>query len=166
MGSIPDRVLETSDQYQTWHAGHIIMVEESMGAYRELEKRGVIIISNTAQCSTALVKLGVPPDSITCLPGDATSTQMESVIIRNYLKTHKAIKSITLISSPDHTRRASMIFNKAFSKQTIPVEVYAWPSKYNSYTGKGWWKDKEDIQTVLTEYVKMINFWLFDRCKL
>lgn len=166
MGSIPDRVLETSDQYQTWHAGHIIMVEESMGAYRELEKRGVHIISNMAQCSTALVKLGVPPDSITCLPGDASSTQMEAVIICKYINTHKTIKSITLVSSPDHTRRATMIFKKAFEKQYMPVMVYSCPSKYSSFTGKGWWKDKEGIQTVLMEYLKMLNFLVFEKWKL
>jgi uncharacterized SAM-binding protein YcdF (DUF218 family) len=166
MGSIPDRVLETSDQYNEGLATQIIIAEESMGAYRDLLKRGVQIISNTTQCSTALVKLGVLPENIICLPGDANSTQNEAVIIRKYLKTQPSIDTITLVSSPDHTRRASMIFEKAFKKQAMPVVVYSCPSKYSGFTGKGWWRDKEGIQTVLGEYVKMLNFYLFDQRKL
>jgi len=30
----------------------------------------------------------------------------------------------------------------------------------------GWWKYKEEIQSVLGEYVKLVNFWLFDLQKL
>ena len=166
MGSIPDRVLATADNYRAGYAKEIILVEESMGAYRELEKRGAHIISNTAQCSTVLVKLGIIPDNITCLPGDARSTQEEATIVRQYLKTQPGIDTITLVTSPDHTRRASMIFEKAFKAQGMSVIVLCNPSKYSGYTGKGWWKNKEGIQTVVMEYLKMGNFWIFEGRKL
>ena len=166
MGSIPDRVLETLDTYKAGLSDRIILVEESMGAYRELEKRGVQMISNTVQCSTALVKLGVRTDHITSLPGDARSTQQEATIIREYLKTQPGIDTITLVTSADHTRRASMIFEKAFRKQGMSIVVQSSPSKYSSYTGIGWWKNKEGIQTVLMEYIKMGNFWFFERRRL
>ena len=166
MGSIPDRVLETLDTYKAGLSDRIILVEESMGAYRELEKRGVQMISNTVQCSTALVKLGVTADHITGLPGDARSTQQEATIIREYLKTQPGIDTITLVTSADHTRRASMIFEKAFRKQGMSIVVQSSPSKYSSYTGIGWWKNKEGIQTVLMEYIKMGNFWFFERRRL
>jgi uncharacterized SAM-binding protein YcdF (DUF218 family) len=166
MGSIPDRVLETLDIYKSGYSNRIILVEESMGAYRELEKRGAYITSNTAQCSTTLVKLGVTPDHITCLPGDAQSTQDETVIVREYLRTQPGIDTLTLVSSSDHTRRSSMIFAKAFKKRGMPVVVYCSPSKYTNYTGIGWWKSKEGIQTVMMEYLKIGNFWMFDIHKL
>jgi hypothetical protein len=56
-----------------------------------------------------------------------------------------------------------MIFEKAFSSQGMKVIVQSCPSKYTSYTGKGWWKNKEGIQTVLMEYIKMFNFLLFEK---
>jgi hypothetical protein len=59
-----------------------------------------------------------------------------------------------------------MIFEKAFKKQNMPVVVYCSPSKYTGYTGIGWWKDKEGIQTVLMEYLKMGNFRLVEGRRL
>jgi uncharacterized SAM-binding protein YcdF (DUF218 family) len=166
MGSIPDRVLQTADLYQQHHAPKLIIVQESMGAYRQLEARGASIISTTQQCRDASIALGIPADSFIILPGDARSTQQEATIIREYLKAHKAIDTITLVTSSDHSRRASMIFEKAFSAQGMKVVVQSCPSKYTSYTGKGWWKNKEGIQTVLMEYMKMGNFWFFERRRL
>jgi uncharacterized SAM-binding protein YcdF (DUF218 family) len=163
MGSIPDRVLQTADLYQQHHAPKLILVQESMGPYRQLEARGARIISTTQQCRDAAIALGIPADSIIILPGDARSTQQEATIIREYLKAHKAVDTITLVTSADHTRRASMIFEKAFSAQGMKVIVQSCPSKYTGYTGKGWWKNKEGIQTVLMEYIKMFNFLLFEK---
>jgi len=167
MGGIaPDRILESVDTYKKGLSGRLIIVQENMGAYKQLEEKGAHIISNTQQACNAAIALGIPADSVTILPGDAQSTQQEAVIIRSYLKTQPEIQSINLVSSSDHTRRATMIFKKAFEKQHMPVTVYSCPSKYSSYTGKGWWKNKEGIQTVLMEYLKMMNFWLFDKSKL
>jgi uncharacterized SAM-binding protein YcdF (DUF218 family) len=166
MGSIPDRVLQTADLYQQHQATKLIIVQESMGPYRQLEARGASIISSTQQCRNAAVALGIPADSIIILPGDARSTQQEATIIREYLKTQPGIDTITLVTSSDHTRRASMIFEKAFRKQGMNIVVQSSPSKYSSYTGIGWWKNKEGIQTVLMEYLKMGNFWLFEGKRL
>lgn len=85
MGSIPDRVMKAADLYNSGTATRHIIVEESMGNYRELEERGVTIISNTTQAHNAAVGLGVPVDSIKVLPGDARSTLNEAMVIRNYL---------------------------------------------------------------------------------
>ena len=60
MGSIPDRVMKAADLYNAGTASRLIIVEESMGNYRELEERGVSIISNTTQAHNAAVRLGVP----------------------------------------------------------------------------------------------------------
>lgn len=167
MGEIPaDRILAASDSYKQGLAPQILIVEEEMNALNLLTSRGASVLSNTKQCRNALVQLGIPTDSIIILPGDARSTQQEATIIREYLKAHKAIDTITLVTSADHTRRASMIFEKAFSAQGMKVVVQSCPSKYTSYTGKGWWKNKEGIQTVLMEYMKMGNFWFFERRRL
>jgi len=48
----------------------------------------------------------------------------------------------------------------------MPVVVYCSPGKYKGYTGKGWWKSKEGIQTVLMEDLKMGNFWMVEGRRL
>jgi len=163
MGSIADRVLQATDLHKADKAGKILIVEESMGQYRELEKRGVDIISNTTQAFNSLVTLGVPPDSITILPGDARSTRMEALIIRDHLLHRPDIDSIILISSPSHTRRASMIFISALKNSERPVIVLCSPSAYTNFKPEKWWKNREGIQVVVSEYVKIISFWVFER---
>jgi len=166
MGSIPDRVLQAADVYRQRFAPKLIIVQESMAAYHKLQERGVNFENTTQQCFKTAVQLGIPASEIVILPGDARSTQQEASIVREYIRLHPEITSITLVTSPDHTRRASMIFEKAFSKQHMPVTVHCSPSKYSSYTGIGWWKSKEGIQAVLMEYLKIINFLLFDGRRL
>jgi len=166
MGSIADRVLQAADVYQKRLAGKVIIVEESMGAYKELEARGVHIISNTIQVRNAVIALGIPADSIIILPGDARSTQQEALIIRKYLANKPGMDTLLLVSSAPHTRRASIIFEKAFGKTGTPVIFYCSPSKYSNFRGNGWWKHKEEIQAVLSEYVKLLNFLFIDRRRL
>ena len=166
MGSIPDRVLQAADVYRQGFAPKLIIVQESMDSYRKLEERGVHFENTTQQCFKTAVQLGIPASDIVILPGDARSTQQEARIVREYIHLHPEITSITLVTSPDHTRRASMIFEKAFSKQNMPVTVHCSPSKYSSYTGIGWWKSKEGIQTVLMEYLKIGNFLFLEGRKL
>jgi uncharacterized SAM-binding protein YcdF (DUF218 family) len=166
MGSIPDRVLQATDLYKIGVSDKVLIVEESMGAYQALEARGAHIISNTMQAHNALISLGIPAESITILPGDAHSTQQESLIVREYLSENPGIHTLLLVTSAEHTRRASIIFDNAFRKNGLQVKIFSSPSKYTGFRAAGWWKHKEEIQAVLGEYVKLINFWIFDRQRL
>jgi len=166
MGNIPDRVLQAADLYNRGIAGRVIIVEESMGAFKKLEERGAHIISNTTQARNAAVSLGIPADSITILPDFARSTQQEAMIIREYLTNFTEIDTILHVTSEPHTRRASIIFRKAFEAKGNKVLVCSSPSIYSNYRAVGWWKYKEEIQSVVGEYVKLVNFWLFDLQKL
>jgi uncharacterized SAM-binding protein YcdF (DUF218 family) len=158
--------LQAADLYKEGVTGKVLIVEENMGPYQALEARGAHIISNTIQARNAAISLGIPAASITILPGDAQSTQQEALIVREYLSKTPVIHTLLLVTSAEHTRRASIIFTKAFSKSGLQVKVYSSPSKYTYFRATGWWKHKEEIQAVLGEYVKLLNFWLLDRRKL
>ena len=163
MGNFPERVLQAVDLYNENRAGRLIIVEESMGAYRGLEERGVSIISKTAQARDASVKLGIPEDLITLLPGDARSTLTEAVIVSEYLATNPGIDTLILVSSPTHMRRASVIFRTAFKDLDKPVYVGCSPSAYSDFNAERWWRHKEDIQDVLSEYLKTVSFILVEK---
>jgi len=137
-----------------------------MGAYLGLKERGINIISKTTQAVESCVALGVPSEKITVLPGDARSTLTEAVIIRDYLRTAGGIDSLVLVSSPYHLRRATLIFEKAMNKLDPPVWIGCSPSAYADYNATGWWKEKEDIQNVLSELLKIMSFRLVEQRKL
>jgi uncharacterized SAM-binding protein YcdF (DUF218 family) len=166
MGSFADRTLQAADLFLHGLARKVIIVEENMGAYKTLKTRGVRITSNTRRVRNYLISLKVPADSIIILPGDATSTQMETIIIREYLANDPDIDTICVVSSAPHTRRASMIFISAFRKAGMQVQVISSPSSYTNFDADKWWKSREGIQTVLLEYMKIANFVLFERREL
>ncbi len=166
MGGIADRVLQVADLYSEGVAPRIIIVTESMGAYRALEERGIRLISNTVQVRDALARLGVPADSIVILPGDARSTMNEAMVISEYLESDPRIDSLVLVSSSYHMRRAGMIFETAFRRSGREMTVLCSPSDYTNYSARGWWKHKEEIQAVLPEYIKIGSFLFLERRRL
>ena len=165
-GSIPDRVLQTADLYTDGVAGKVWIVEEAMGASSELEERGVQIISNTTQSKNALISLGIPADSIVILPGGATSTRMEAEVVRDYLANRAGINSLLLVTSSQHTRRAFKLFRAAFHSIPEPPDLYCSPSSYTNFNAEKWWRNKNDIQKVVEEYMKLTNFVLFEKREL
>lgn len=166
MGSVSDRMLQAIDLYQAGYANKIIMVMENMGNYLALEQRGIHITGGTEQCVIVAESLGVPPENIIILPGNALSTQQEATAVKSYLKINKAIDTLIIVSSSAHMRRASMIFTEALKGLDRKITILASPNKYTGFTGTGWWKNKEGIQIVGTEYLKILNFLLFDQFKL
>lgn len=166
MGSFPERVLEATDQYHKGIARRILIVYESMGPYQMLVSRGAEVIRTTEQAHNAAVTLGVPADSITMLPGDARSTLDEALAVRSFIKDKPDIDTLLLVSSPAHMRRAAMIFKSAL--RNLPDEVYVGcvPSSYSGFNPDRWWRRKEDVQTVLSEYLKITSFVLFEKREL
>jgi len=166
MGSFPERVLQAYDSWKTGIAGRIIIVEESMGPFWSLEERGVNIVSNSEQAATSLTELGVPADSIILLPGDARSTVDEALAVKRYLASTDSADTVVLVSSPAHMRRASMIFRAALNEGSNSVYIGSVPSDYSSFNPDKWWRRKEDIQSVISELVKIGSFRLFEKKKL
>ncbi len=166
MGNFPERVLEASDVYSKGLANNMIIVYESMGPYRELESRGASIVRTTEQASKAAIALGVPADSIIMLPGDARSTLDEAITVRDYLKLNPSLDTLILVSSPAHMRRAYMIFRAALRNSPQKIFVGCSPSRYSDFNPGKWWRRKEDVQSVLSEYVKIISFVLFEHRQL
>lgn len=166
MGNFPERVMEAVDLYSEGCASRIILVQEGMGPYKLLESRGADILSTTEQAHNSAVALGIPKDSITVLPGDARSTMNEAIIISDYLIGRPAIDTIILVSSPSHMRRASMIFRSAIKTKGLSVYIGCSPSKYSGFQTDKWWRRKEDIQAVLSEFVKIGSFLCIEKKEL
>lgn len=61
------------------------------------------------------MQLEVPEEKITVLPGDALSTQDETIQVREYLKSEPDIDSLIIVTSKSHSGQAKKIFVKAMS---------------------------------------------------
>lgn len=163
MGSFPERVMEAADLYNEGRADGMLIVNESIGPYRHLESRGAKVIRTTQQAHDAAVSLGVPAENIAMLPGDARSTIDEAQAARDYIGDKPGIDTLLLVSSPYHMRRSAIIFNAALRDLPFPLYVGCSPSSYSGFNPDKWWRRREDIQSVLSEYMKITSFVLFER---
>ena len=93
-GRLADRILQIDDLYKEQVAGKVWIVDERISAESELVKRGVELQRQSIQARNALITLGIPPDSIQTLPGNARSTIDEAEAVRDYLRTKNGIESV------------------------------------------------------------------------
>jgi len=166
MGSFPERVLQAADIYHSGVSDSLIIVYENMGAYKALEDRGASVIRTTEQARDAAVAMGVPVGNIIILPGDARSTLDEAVAVNNYLAGKPWLDTLILVSSPVHMRRAHMIFKTVLRQSGIDACIGCSPSTYSSFNSDRWWRRREDIQSVLSEWLKILSFILFEKGKI
>lgn len=166
MGYFPERVLQVADMYHGGVADNLIIVYESMGPYQVLEARGASVIRTTGQARNAAIALGIPDSCITMLPGDARSTLDEALAVREYMTGNTGLDTLLLVSSPAHMRRAYMIFRAVLNDTGNKTYIGTSPSEYSSFNPQRWWRRREDIQAVLSEWVKFVSFVIFERGKI
>ena len=166
MGNFPERVLQAADLYHAGVADNLIIVYEGIGPYTVLEARGASVIRTTEQARNAAIALGMPDSCITTLPCDATSTLDEALAVREYLTGQHGLDTLLLVSYPAHMRRAYMIFKAVLNDTGNKTYIGTSPSEYSSFNPHRWWRRREDIQAVLSEWVKIVSFVIFERGKL
>jgi len=166
MGSFPERVLQSVDLYHDGIADRLIIVYENMGAYQALAERGATVIRTTEQARDAAVALGISDSCINMLPGNARSTLDETLTVRKYMTGKPGLDTLLLVSSPAHMRRAYIIFSAVLNNAGNKTYIGTSPSEYSSFDPHRWWRRREDIQAVLTEWVKIMSFVIFERGKI
>ncbi len=166
MGSGPDRMLGAVDLYKAGYADKIVMVRNLVRGYDMVVSKGVKIPHDTDIAKTVAVQLGVPQDKVIILPRDALSTQDEARRVRDYIRDHKDIDSMIVVTSKYHSGRAKKIFVKTMSVLDREVRVISCPSPYDDFDAEHWWQSREDLKRGVQEYAKLFTFYLYDQFKL
>ncbi len=104
------------------------------------------------------VSLGVPPGMI--LLQDRSLSTLEDVLLTIPIIRENGFKSILLVTSPTHSRRALWVFKKQLSKDNIMV--ISAPVIKSSFKLNQWWNRHEDTQSVMWEYVSLA-YYFFQR---
>ncbi|TJX13972.1 YdcF family protein [Tissierella creatinini] len=166
MGSVPDRILQAVDLYQEGEADKIVVVNSHRVAYDELLGRDVEIPGDAQLSKTAANSLGIPNEDIIILEGDAKSTQDEALAVREFLRSNDEIDSMILVTSKYHSARAKKIFTRALDSLNRDIGILSSPTKYDSFNAKYWWRNREDAKRVITEYMKLVNFYVREQFEL
>jgi uncharacterized SAM-binding protein YcdF (DUF218 family) len=102
-----------------------------------------------------LIQLGVPIKDI--FSEKQSESTVENALHARRLLEEMGFRSAIVVTSPTHTRRASIIFNKTFtSKMTALVS-----SDPKTFQPEGWWRDPRRRRAVLREYFQIGWYLLF-----
>lgn len=159
MGSVYDRILEAADLYDEGYSDKIVMINSYTAAKDIIVNRGIKVYGNALLSKMAVIDLGIPEEDVLILEGNSRSTQVEALTIREYIMNNREIESIILVTSKFHSGRAKKIFKKALSVLDREIDIYSSPSKYDSSNVNQWWRNREDFQWVVFEYLKLANFY-------
>ena len=100
--------------------------------------------------------LGVPSKNI--LLEDQSKTTEEDAKFTKEILNKNGFKSIILVTSPYHSKRASIIFQKILGKDFKIVNA---PVEESWFKFNDWWKRRRDESIVLSEFSKFTWLWLF-----
>jgi uncharacterized SAM-binding protein YcdF (DUF218 family) len=138
--------------YQEQKIGKIICTGGQIP--RPLEALG-IMVTEAESARERLITLGVPEESILVI-NKGTSTIEEVEAMNAFFKGEYAGKSLLLITSETHTRRAKTIFSE-YGKGWGELAVTG--SLPTQYRPDEWWRTEHGFLAVYEEWLKTVYYW-------
>ena len=111
---------------------------------------------------SSLISQGVPAESIEILEPQVTGTIYEARVLAEKAKAEN-LRSVLLVTSAYHTRRALWTFEKYFAESNIKTElgVAAPPPGNQTPPPFVWWLSPRGWVLVAGEYVKFTVYWIY-----
>jgi len=100
--------------------------------------------------------LAVPAGKI-LIEDKSRSTEEDAIYTKELLQKNH-IASIILVTSPYHSRRASIIFERVLGKD---ISIINAPADNSWFEISEWWKRRRERAMVLNEFSKYIWLWIF-----
>ncbi len=99
---------------------------------------------------------GVPGERILIAPGIVETTYEEALAVRE-LAQERGWRSLIVVTSPYHTRRARVAFRDALRDTGIVVRIR--PVNEHWYRADSWWKSRDGLRETWTEYAKLLLYF-------
>ncbi len=100
--------------------------------------------------------LGIPGNKI-LLADKSRSTEEDALYTKELLRKN-GFKSIILVTSPYHSKRASLIFKRVLGSE---FRIISAPADESWFSIDDWWMRRRDRSVVLSEFSKYIWLWIF-----
>ena len=157
-GASVERSLAAADAYRKGFASRIFMAREELpDGYELLKERGIEYPASIDLRIKILKDLGVPGSALLINDRPAKSTIDEAEVVRGLVK-EKGFRSLILITSPTHSRRAWLTYKKVLEKDSVRILVL--PSQYSKFKPENWWKKRKYTREVIIEYEKLVYYAL------
>ena len=151
-----ERGLAAAEAYKKGLAPHIyISKEEPPDGYELIKVKGVNYPQSIDLLILLLEDLKVPRSAILTSDGVVRSTWEEALAVRKLVE-RKGIRSLVVITSPFHSKRAWLTHRKVF--KDMDVRILMMPSKYSGFKPEAWWTERRYVRHVIIEYEKLIFY--------
>ena len=150
-----ERASEAAKLLLDGRAQRILITNDNIrGSWSNVEQRNPYFYERARQ---QLRTAGVPDTEIEVLIQPVTSTEEEARLVRQYAEEHR-LRSVLVVTSPYHSRRALWIFSRVFRETGIQVGLIGASPGGESPRPAIWWLTVRGWKFVPTEYVKMIYY--------
>ena len=155
-----ERTDEAAAIFKEGTAPKIFLTNDGVqGGWNQKEQRNPYFVE---RAHDELIQQGVPADAIEILPGLVNGTNDEAKLLVE-VSAQKKLKSVLLVTSAYHTRRALWTFERVLSRHNsaVIVGIKSSPNGQLMLSPFNWWLSRQGWQTVGEEYVKLAYYWLF-----
>jgi len=153
-GGMPQRAVEAGKVFAQGYAPEVWCTRPDSPA-DDLAKLGIHYVGEEDYTRQILVHEGVPETAIHVLPGPVVNTEEELLELgREMRRSGKA--TVILVTSPQHTRRVSTLWQKLVGK-----EPRAWVhgAHEDPFDPDHWWRNTRDVLSVVRETLGLVNVW-------
>ncbi|MEP6924267.1 MAG: YdcF family protein [Pyrinomonadaceae bacterium] len=106
-----------------------------------------------------LIGKGVPAETIEILPTVVKDTHDEAIVLAQAAR-QQNWKSVLIVTSPFHTRRALWTANRAAARENVNIEIGMLAADKERQT-RYWWTSIKNWRIVASEYLKFVYNWIF-----
>ena len=153
------RALYAADLYQQGYVPTIWLSRpERERSLQQLDALGVPYPRQEEVSRTILLQKGVPPDRIEMFGHEEVSTIEEARAAAEYLERRPDVRSLLLITSRFHVRRAEAIFRTVLRPH---IQIHAIGTPYDGFVVDRWWSDRNSARQVVLETAKLLLFWVY-----
>ncbi|MBW1672944.1 MAG: YdcF family protein [Deltaproteobacteria bacterium] len=96
------------------------------------------------------------PEKVILSQVDRVDNTLDEVRSVHKFVLERGFKSLIVITSLTHSRRAWLTFTKVFKDDGI--KIISLPSHYQLFNPKDWWKKRKRIEDLILEYQKLIYY--------
>ena len=141
--------------YHEQRAAKIILTNDGLQAGYSAKIDGNPLFNELAK--EELERAGVPADRIEIITKPGSSTHDEALFLRDYSTQH-SLRSLTIVTSAYHSRRALWIFERVFRGTATAVGIESPPTGLQTPPPGSWWLHQMGWKLVPGEYVKLIYY--------
>ena len=153
-GTYKERAHEAARLLHEGRSQRILVTNDNtQGPWSPADQRNLFFYERSLQ---ELRSADVLPQSVEVLPQPVTSTYDEAQEIKAYALQH-GLRSILIVTSAYHSRRALWVFTRVFRDTGIQVGLVI-ARREESPSPANWWLTLRGWQFVPTEYVKMVYY--------